>query len=242
MPNGATASTEAQAVPRRWLTVPLLIAVTLFVMETTDADMAVSRLFYDEVTHAFPLRYSFLLDTMMHHWAKYSVILLVCMVAAGYAFTHVVPSLKSRRRLLLFVVLAMTLAPLAVVMLKQLTDRPCPWDLTEFGGALPYTRLFEPRIEPHARGLCFPAGHASTGFALLALFFAAHHRGSARLARAALQAGIGAGLLLGSGRIAQGAHLLSHVIWAGLVCWLVMVILYILLLRRKTPETLAPSC
>lgn len=231
MPNSVIASTETGAVPRQWLGAPLLLMLALAVMETTGADIAVSHWFYDASVHAFPWRHSFLLDTVMHHWAKYSVILLTCMAAAGYALTYVIPALQAQRRLLLFVALAMALAPLAVTLLKQVTDRPCPWDLAEFGGALPHTRLFEFRGEQHARGLCFPAGHASTGFALLALFFAAHHRRRARLARIALAGGVAAGLLLGAGRIAQGAHFLSHVLWSGLVCWLVMLGLYILLLR-----------
>jgi membrane-associated PAP2 superfamily phosphatase len=241
MRNKPPASVEAGAIPRHWLAAPLLLGLMLVGMENTGADIAVSHWFYDAAAHTFPLRYSFLLDTMMHHWAKYSVILLTCMVGAGYAFTFVIPALRAQRRLLLFIVLAMTLAPLTVTLLKQVTDRPCPWDLAEFGGALPHTRLFESRGEVHARGQCFPAGHASTGFALLALFFAAHHRRRMQLARAALAAGIAAGLLLGVGRIAQGAHFLSHVLWAGLVCWLVMVVLYGLMLRGDTAGSVTAS-
>jgi len=204
----------------------------LLVMEMTGADVAFSHWFYDASTRTFPLRQTFLFDTVMHHWAKYSVILLTCLAAAACAFTHIIPALRPQRRLLLFVVLAMALAPLTVTLLKQVTDRPCPWDLAEFSGALPHTRLFESRGEQHARGLCFPAGHASTGYALLALFFAAHHRRRVRLARISLSAGLAAGLLLGGGRIAQGAHFLSHVLWSGVVCWLVMVLLYVLILRN----------
>jgi membrane-associated PAP2 superfamily phosphatase len=54
-----------------------------------------------------------------------------------------------------------------------------------------------------------------------------------------LGAGIAAGLLLGIGRIARGAHFLSHVLWSGLVCWLVMVCLYGMLTDRRGPEHVA---
>lgn len=237
MPNSVTASTDAGGLPRVWLAAPLMLVLALVGMEATGIDIAVSRWFYDPANHAFPLRHAFLLDTVMHHWTKYSVVLLTCMITAACALTYVIPALRTQRRLLLFVAMAMALAPLAVTFLKQVTDRPCPWDLAEFGGALPHTRLFESRGEQHARGLCFPAGHASTGFALLALFFAAHHRRRARLARVALSAGLAAGLLLGGGRIAQGAHFLSHVLWAGVVCWLVMLLLYVLLLRSGSARS-----
>ncbi|MGH8710249.1 MAG: hypothetical protein ACREVA_02860 [Burkholderiales bacterium] len=35
------------------------------------------------------------------------------------------------------------------------------------------------------------------------------------------------------GRVIQGAHFLSHQLWTALICWLVMLALYELLLRRQ---------
>ena len=226
VPGVAAVPTEREPLPLIWLLAPLALLAALLVMETTAVDRTVSHWFYDATTHAFPLRQTFLLETVLHYWTKYSVTLVTCLFAAAVGFTYLAPELRPRRRLLLFIVLAMTLAPLTVTAMKQVTDRPCPWDLVEFGGAVPYTHLFEPREQPHARGLCFPAGHAATGFALLAFFFAAHREGRHRFARTALLAGLLAGLALGLGRIAQGAHFVSHVLWSGVVCWLVMVGLY----------------
>ena len=218
--------TERDPLPRIWLLAPLALMAVLIAIENTGIDSTVSHWFFDGGSRSFPLRQTFLLETVLHYWTKYSVILITCLFAAAVGFTYLAPALRPRRRLLLFITLAMTLAPLVVTAMKQVTDRPCPWDLVEFGGAVPYTHLFEPREQPHARGLCFPAGHAATGFALLAFFFAAHREGRHRLARAALLAGLLAGLALGLGRIAQGAHFVSHVLWSGVVCWLVMVGLY----------------
>lgn len=226
MPNTVTASTEQALVPRLWLGAPLALMITLVLLEGTDVDRIISHWFFDAGSQTFPLRQAFLLDTVLHHWAKYAVILTSCIIMAVFAFSFLVPILRPQRRGLLFLALAMTLAPLAVTSLKQFTDRPCPWDLTDFGGAVPYTRLFEAREQPHARGLCFPAGHAATGFTLLAFFFVAHRERHRTLARTALLAGTAAGLVLGIGRIAQGAHFMSHVLWSGLVCWVVMVGLY----------------
>lgn len=225
-------------IPRCWLIAPLVLLAALLAMETTGIDRAVSQWFYDQGTHSFPLRTSFLFETVLHHWAKYSVILGTSVIAAAFVFTYFVPLLQRQRRLLLFLVLAMTLAPLSVTALKEVTDRPCPWDLADYGGGAPYTHLFETRERPHARGLCFPAGQASTGFALMAFFFAAHRERRDALKRAALLTGAFAGFLLGMGRVAQGAHFVSHVLWSGLVCWLVMVGLYALLFGlRRSPAS-----
>lgn len=231
MDHGQRIRSSVGAIPRSWLAAPMLLVAVLLITEHTGIDLAVSGWFFDAGAHEFPLRHAFLLETLMHQWAKYTVITATAVTSAILAFTYLVPALIRQRRRLLFLLLAMTLAPLTVTALKQVTDRPCPWDLSEFGGGEPYTHLFDARAPSHARGLCFPAGHASTGFALLAFFFVVHHRCRRRLARVMLLAGIAAGLLLGAGRIAQGAHFVSHVLWSGAVCWLVMVGLYALLMR-----------
>ncbi len=223
---------ETMRLPCSWVVVPLALTVLLLAMEMTDIDRTVSRWFFDAATQSFPWRYSMLLETVMHHWIKYTVILTACIAAAMLVLTWFLPELRAHRASLLFVVLAMTLAPLTVTALKQVTDRPCPWDLAEFGGELQYSHLLSNRSQAHAPGLCFPAGHASTGFALLAFHFVAARQGRRRLARVTLAAGMAAGLLLGIGRIAQGAHFLSHVLWSGLVCWLVMVALHLMLGAR----------
>lgn len=230
-------SSEQAGLPRRWLITPLVLLAALLAMETTGIDRVVSHWFYDAATRTFPLRPTFLFETVLHYWTKYAVILATCVMAAAFVLTYLLPALHRWRQLLLFLALAMALAPLTVTALKQVTDRPCPWDLAEFGGGVPYTHLFEAREQPHARGLCFPAGHASTGFALMAFFFAAHRESRHVLARTALLGGILAGILLGFGRIAQGAHFVSHVLWSGLVCWLVIVGLYALLMNPdKAPR------
>jgi len=229
IPQTSAARSKTRTLPRSWLLAPLVLLAVLLMLENTDIDRTVSRWFFDVATQSFPLRNDFFFDMVLHHWVKYAVILTTCIAAAMLLFTWIVPELRPRRTLLLFIVLAMTLAPLTVTTLKQVTDRPCPWDLADFGGDEPYTHLTEGRVQPHPRGMCFPAGHASTGYALMAFYFAALRERRFDLARAALITGVLAGLLLGLGRIAQGAHFVSHVLWAGLVCWLVMLTLHVLL-------------
>jgi membrane-associated PAP2 superfamily phosphatase len=235
MPVMTQAGSDTPRLQPCWLIVPLALLLLLLALDATDIDRTISFWFFDAVTQTFPWRHSFLFDSVLHHWVKYAVILVTCLAAAMLMFTWIVPALRTRRPLLLFIVLAMTLAPLTVTTLKQITDRPCPWDIADFGGSVPYTHLLEMRKQPHAAGLCFPAGHASTGFALLAFYFAAWREKRRALARIALIAGIAAGLLLGLARVVQGAHFVSHVLWSGLVCWLVMIALHALLAGAAAP-------
>lgn len=217
-----------------WFVVPALVAIGLLILDHyTDFDRPITRLFYDARLAAFPLRTSFWLDVVAHHWAKYAVVTLGCVVAAGLLLSFALPHLRPDRRLLLFLLLAVSLAPLSVTAGKAASARHCPWDVEEFGGLVPYVKYFEPMAADVDPGHCFPAGHASTGFALMAFYFAAHARRMRRAAGAALVFGIGAGLALGIGRVVQGAHFLSHVLWSGVLCWMVMVLLYAMVISTR---------
>jgi membrane-associated PAP2 superfamily phosphatase len=66
-------------------------------------------------------------------------------------------------------------------------------------------------------GHCFPAGHASAGFAWLVGYFA-WPQGSA-VARRWLIGALIAGLTLGVAQQLRGAHFMSHTLWTSWICW-----------------------
>ena len=88
---------------------------------------------------------------------------------------------------------------------------------------MPYVKVCSPYPEndrPARRGRCFPAGHASGGFALLGLI------GLARTTRgrwAAFAVAMAAGWAMGVYQMAKGAHYLSHTLVTLLVAWGVFV-------------------
>lgn len=234
--SGAARAVFAPALAS-WVVIPAILAIALLILnQVTDFDRTITRFFYDAHLSAFPLRTNFWLDVVAHHWAKYAVVTLGCVVAAGLLLSFALPHLRPQRRLLLFVLLAVGLAPLSVTAGKAASARHCPWNVEEFGGLVPYVKYFEPMAADVEPGHCFPAGHASTGFALMAFYFAAHAQRMRRAAAVALAIGIVAGLALGFGRVAQGAHFVSHVLWSGLLCWMVMVLLYRLLMRTRAEQ------
>lgn len=207
----------------------LAAALVLLVLEHTSLDAVVTGWFFDHQTREFPLRYDAFLEIIMHHWTKYLIALAAVAAAAGFAITFFVPQLRPARPLFLFITLALTLAPATVAILKQFSMRHCPWSLDVYGGFARYLPLFGAYPGNTPPGHCFPAGHASTGFCLFAFHFLGRALGSVSLARGGLALGLFAGLGLGLARIAQGAHFLSHVLWAGVVCWLVITLLYALI-------------
>jgi membrane-associated PAP2 superfamily phosphatase len=246
MPPVTIGSTEAGpatiAQDRGWLVMfgaPLLAAAVLLGLEATDVDRMVSAWFFDPASGMFPLRYNIFLETVLHQWTKYVVVLIACLAIAGLALSFIVAPLRPQRRLLLFLALSLVLAPATVSGLKLLSNKHCPWDLEEFGGFLPYTRLLDSTPPGFKPGNCFPAGHASTGFVLMAFYFAGRSRRRPGFARAGLAAGLAAGMALGLGRMLQGAHFLSHTLWSAVVCWTVLALLYAAILRPRKAGSMA---
>lgn len=90
----------------------------------------------------------------------------------------------------LLISLALSLA--GVAALKHSLSMDCPWDLQPFGGSQTFTGLFSSWPANRAPNACFPAGHASIGYAWFGLYFFCLQRYPA-LARLALGCSIGLG-------------------------------------------------
>ncbi len=125
-------------------------------------------------------------------------------------------------RFLLFVLAALALGPGLVVNagFKDNWGRARPRDVTEFSGE----RTFTPALQPTDqcdRNCSFVAGHPSVAFWLAAFGFAAATR---RRRTGIFWAAAAFGMVAGLGRIVQGGHFLSDVVFSGMsvftVLWL----------------------
>lgn len=213
--------------------VPALLAIAGYgLFEWTSIDVRIQDLFFDSTTREFPLRDAWFFDAVVHNAGKAPVILIGVALAAGFALSFRRADLRPWRRALLFGALCIAIAPLTVAGIKAGSAIHCPRRLELYGGRQPYIRLFDPVPESAERGHCWPGGHSSGGFALMALYFVFRRR-KPRVAVACLLAGIAYGVGLGMGRVVQGAHFVSHIFWAGLVCWAVILALYEILMRRQ---------
>lgn len=112
-------------------------------------------------------------------------------------------------------------------MLKHASLHGCPWDLALCGGDLPYFPLFSSLPVGVQAGACFPAGHPSGGFALMAFYFA-FRQIKPQFAIGMLWLGLVFGLAMGFSQVMRGAHFLSHVLWSGWVVWVSLVVLYLI--------------
>ena len=214
------------------LGLPLAAMAFLLLFDPSRLDFAISRWFYVPGDGFIGRHYGSFLENFLHDRAKQLVIVIGVLAIAGFLVSLLPTAFSRWRRVLGYVVLAMGLSTSLVNPLKTLTGMHCPWSLQEFGGKEIHTALLDDRAPPVARAeRCWPGGHASAGFSLLALFFALRDR-RPRLARLALWTALGLGALFSVGRVMQGAHFLSHNLWTLLLDWTICALAYRLILYR----------
>lgn len=165
----------------------------------------------------FALRDHWLLEGVLHQGARALAGGLVLWLALGLRWPlGVLRRLKPARRAWL---LAATLGGMLLVSaLKRGSLTSCPWDLQAFGGLARHVSHWDWRQADGGPGHCFPAGHASAGFAWVAGWFAFRDR-HPRVARAWLAAALLAGAATGVAQQLRGAHFASHTLWTAWICW-----------------------
>ncbi|EJL82667.1 PAP2 (acid phosphatase) superfamily protein [Polaromonas sp. CF318] len=124
--------------------------------------------------------------------------------------------LAAERRVQLALTTLVSLLVISTLKLHSLTS--CPWELREFGGTVAYVSHWAWGVRDGGSGGCFPAGHASAGFAFIGGFFAFRHA-LPRTARRWLAGALLAGLVLGLAQQVRGAHYMSHTLWTAWLCW-----------------------
>jgi membrane-associated PAP2 superfamily phosphatase len=200
------------------------LAACLLSFAFTPADLWLQESLYDESGQTWLWSSADPLARFVFYDGPKGLLLLfaLCLVLA-LIFVRRLPALAPYRSGMRIVLLSLVLVPATVAGLKQTNSVGCPRDLALFGGQVAYSGIAEAFLadgpEPAARRPCFPAAHASGGFALLSLFFLfKERRNRARAARLALAAG----WAMGGYKIVIGDHFLSHTIVSMLLAWLIV--------------------
>lgn len=221
------------------LALPLAAAVTaLALLEQTSADLWLADRWFALEGSAWAWRDHWLTYDVIHHHGKQMVIALGLLLLALIALSFRLAGLRQWRLPLTYLLAAMALLPAVIAWFKRISPVPCPWDLARYGGDAGYLRTFEHSFGFTDAGHCFPAGHASGGFALLALYFAAYLY--ARRPALFLLPGLLVGSVFALGQQARGAHFLSHDLWTLSWCWFGALGLFLLFRPGRWPGSIAP--
>ena len=187
-----------------------------------EIDLWFQALFWDE-TRGFFLKNSAFATVFYKgiRWATPVVVVLLCVVLLHGAVRTNAAALRRRKpALVLLACIAIGSGLIVNTLFKDQWGRARPSQITEFGGVMQFTPPFA-IAEQCERNCSFVAGHPSLVFAFFGLaLFATRRRG---LALAAVAVG---GAMAGLGRIMQGGHFLSDVIFSGVVMFIVSWVLY----------------
>lgn len=218
--------------------IPAGLALAAVFVHGTGIDERISLLFFDAGASAFPARASVALEWVGHRLARSAVVALWLTLLAVAVAASLTPSPRHLRAVLWTTLAAMALGPCIVVLLKNLNSVHCPWDLKRFGGYADFSSSW--LVSSVQAGRCFPSGHASGGFSLVALMFAGIAAGSPRVRVIGLAAALTAGCVFSIVRIAQGAHFLSHNLWSAAIDWCVAALAFALLIAWRCEQRHPP--
>ena len=198
----------------RWTAGSLLF---LLAWDASGLDLVLAH--WIGTTQGFALRDHWLFTTVLHEGARrLSWLLVVGLSLAVWWPVGVLRQLDRWQRLQLVVSILLGLA--LVVAIKRISSTSCPWDLAEFGGLARYVSHWRFGLVDGGGAHCFPAGHASAGFAFVGGYFVLRDR-APRAARIWLATALTAGLVLGVSQQMRGAHFMSHTLWTAWLCWTV---------------------
>jgi len=211
-----------------FISVVLLFAV-VFGLENTGLDMVFQHILYRNgawlVDNTQPVIRFIFYDAPKKLLVLYAILILLALVLSFV----VKPLRRFRTRNNVFILLCLLLVPAVVGLGKKETHVHCPYQLQEFGGDVPYVTLFQAnRYETPGR--CFPAGHASGGFALLLFALIAATR---RQQMAALTGAMALGWAMGGYQMVNGRHFLSHTLTTILLAWIVILLVHLALFGNR---------
>lgn len=218
-----------QTQPPIW--VPLLVlAVVSLVLRVCDLDRFWQRELWSPdsgwrwASHA--------LVQFLYRYGTWPAILVAGASAVAWVSSKVSGKWQKIRPPTLYLALLLALGPGLVVnvIFKDHFGRPRPTQTEEFGGRESFRAVGE--RSGAGRGKSFPSGHASMGFYWLGLFlfFWDRKRG---LAWAFGGLALLHGLVMGVGRMAQGGHWFSDVLWSAGFVYLTGWLLHYLLFSRQ---------
>lgn len=219
-----------------------LLAFVLVCMESTPLEIRVGGLpvdlvlqdrFFNFQTHQWAVDKSEVVGRLLFYNGPKAVLILLGVGSLVLALLRGRAEAVLRRRFpwlparrgALFLAVSLIVIPLVCNRGKAITNIYCPDEHERYGGRAPYARLWDSyppkfaavqRAHPSERGRGFPAGHASGGFALMALGFVMRRRWAGVLAGCAL------GWAMGLYQMLKGAHYLSHTLTTWALAWLML--------------------
>ena len=205
----------------------LLLAATILFFGLTDIDLSVQNIFYNTGNHKWILDshlqpYKFI----FYDGIKKLLIIIAVLFLLALLFFWKKKLIQEYRKGIIILLLSAILVPTVVGALKKETNMPCPKEELQYGGLYPRTSVWQEYSSEfklhHHKTKCWPAGHASGGFALFSLFFLFKKRRNKMI-------GLGVGFLtgwsMGLYKMLIGDHFFSHTVITMVLAWLIILLI-----------------
>ena len=205
----------------------LVLVCTIVFFGITDVDLYVQDLFYNVSEkkwildwHAQPYKFLF------YDGIKRALIIVAILVLLTLILFWKKPFMQGYKKGLIIVLLSALLVPAVASGLKRETNMPCPKDEVHYGGVYPRTAVWEKYPQEftltHHRSKCWPAGHASGGFALMSLFFLFRKKRNRYIA---LGLALVIGWSMGLYKMLIGDHFFSHTVITMVLAWFLILVI-----------------
>jgi membrane-associated PAP2 superfamily phosphatase len=216
----------------------LLFVLTFALFEVADWDIIIQDHFYDFKNH----QWIYQDPDGIYYLIFYKLIKLPIVAIAIFALYKIIKAKISKLNFIayrsyLIVILTLILFPTAIALIgKPLTNVQCPDDSYRYGGGIPHVKILEKYpINKNSKdgkwkpGRCYPAGHASGGFALLSLYFVADTK---RKKWIYTGFALTMGIVMSVFQMVRGLHFLSHQV-ATVLLSLILISTLNLLLKKE---------
>jgi membrane-associated PAP2 superfamily phosphatase len=205
----------------------VLIVVVAFFGVNDSIDLAIQDYTFDFSSN------SFLLDSSVQPYrfifydgAKRVLIALAVVLLLILLFFYKSSFVRNYKQGILIVIFSAILIPVVVGGLKKTTNMPCPKHEIRYGGHYPRTAVWECYADDfeykNKRIKCWPAGHASGGFALMSFFFFFKKRRNKYIA---LGGAMVIAWSMGIYKMLIGDHFFSHTVITMILAWLIVLII-----------------
>jgi len=215
----------------------LLIGV-IALFQLTNLDIYVQDYFYNFETKTWLLdKNEPILKLFLYDGLKVVLILFLLSILISLIFFRKKKIIQEYKKGLIIVLLSGIIVPLCVGALKAVTNTPCPCKIVHFNGDYPDVKVFDSYPKDFvqtSKAKCWPAGHASGGFALLSLFFLFK---SAKNQKRAITFALSIAWSMGLYKMVLGDHFLSHTIITMLLSWLLILIIVKLITNFKRTKS-----
>lgn len=193
----------------------------------TDWDLDLQYLFFDAPNHRWKIYPELHKKLTIFFYAGIKNLIaataVICLLRLLASLKY--KNLQTANKPYWIMFLSIIFVPAIVAGAKYITNVYCPYQLNIYNGLYPFVRIIENYpadfIQPKP-GRCFPAGHATAGFAFMALYYCFAARWKRILG---LTAGLALGWTAGIYQMLRGQHFLSHTLFSMVAAFMVIMVI-----------------